>query len=160
LTLAVAGVAAGALYTANTWDYPTYLLVLLAGVAMPYLIAGRPANRPPGWTWLRPLVVEAAILVAWSILAFLPFHLTFKSLVGGQAGSGSPDLASVPVLGWVLDKLSGLLIVNTADKTIVGFLVIFGVFVLCILGWLVYELYTYTARRLQSDPDAMRFIWP
>jgi YYY domain-containing protein len=133
--IVIVGIIVGSLYTTNTWDYPTYLLVVLAGLGLPYL-----AFRG-GWRRFIPWVVQSVLVVVLSLVSFLLFHLTFKSLLSGQAAPLPDNLANMPVVGWLLQKLSGLLIINTADKTILGFLVIFGIFLTAIVVWLLYEFF-------------------
>lgn len=161
LALIAAGVAAGALYAGNTWDYPTYLGILVLAGGIPLLTAQRRAAQPAGWGWLRPWLVQGLLLVALSVLTFLPFHLTFVSLVGGDSATVPANLAAIPVLGGLLQKVGGLLLVNTADKTILGFLVIFGIFLLPILVWLGSNLVGYLRDLLRADPAAQRApaIW-
>ncbi len=153
LALAVAAIAVGALYTTNTWDYPTYALLVSAGIGLPYLAAQRRSANRDGWGWLWPWLGRSVLLAALSLLAFAPFHLTFKSLVGASAGTVPATWANVPVLGWVLQKLSGLLLVNTADKTIGGFLVIFGIFVAILVVWLGYELAGRLRRQMRAGAE-------
>ena len=149
LGLVVMGIALGSLYTANTWDYPTYVLISLIGLGVPLLARQRASESPFGWRWMRPWVVQSVLLVALSLVTFALFHLTFKSLVGGQAAPVPENLRDIPVVGWLLERLSGFILVNTSDKTITGFLVIFGVFLVAIIGWLIYEVVSYlNARRV------------
>ncbi|HMA35352.1 MAG TPA: DUF2298 domain-containing protein [Chloroflexia bacterium] len=156
LGLLLTGIGTGALYTTNTWDYPTYLLVVVAGLGLPYLAAQRRSEHPAGWQWVRPWLVQAILLLALSLLVFLPFHLTFTSLVGSDPVAVPENLANIPILGGILQKLGSLLLVNTADKTILGFLVIFGIFLVALLGWLGYEFAGYLRARLQADPTTQR----
>ncbi len=149
--LLLTALIAGSLYTTNTWDYPTYLLVILLGMALPFIAAGR---REGNWRRARPLIVQSALLVALSLLLFLPFHLTFKSFAGGQATPLPENIANIPLLGGLLGKLSGIFLLNTADKTITGFLVIFGIFLVAILGWVAMEFVSFMRRR--SLPAAGR----
>ncbi len=150
--LFIVALVIGSLYVTNTWDYPTFLLLALGTLALPYLTAQRKSDQPRGWRWFRPWLVQAALIVVLSLAIFLPFHLTFKSLVGSLPVQIPENLANIPVLGWVLQKLGGLLAVNTWDKGIVGFLVIFGIFLVAILGWLAYETGRYFRRRAEEGP--------
>ena len=147
LRLVVAAIAIGALYTTNTWDYPTFLLIALASIVLPHLAFRRLSPDGDRLRWLRPVLVEAALLVIFSLLSFLFFHMTFTSLVGGQQAELPQNLANIPVLGWFLEKASSLLLVNTWDKAITGFLVIFGIFLVGIIGWLAYEAAAGAAER-------------
>lgn len=149
ISLVLTGLIVGSLYTTNTWDYPTYLLVILVGMALPYITQGRRAQGG-GWRWIRPFLVQSALLVVISLLLFTPFHLTFKSFAGGAATPLPPNVANIPVLGTLLEKLSGLFLLNTADKTITGFLVIFGIFLVALLGWVGYEFVSYMRKRAHT----------
>ncbi len=157
--LTLLAIIIGALYTTNTWDYPTFLLLALAALALPYLSFQRASALPGGWRWLRPWLVQAGLLVVLSLVVFLPFHLTFKSLVGGQPAPLPQSWANIPLLGWVLQKLGSLLLINTWDKGITGFLMIFGIFLVGIIGWLVYELVDYTRRRSAVEPGRRDLLW-
>ncbi|MDQ3928239.1 MAG: DUF2298 domain-containing protein, partial [Chloroflexota bacterium] len=147
LALVLVGIVIGSLYTTNTWDYPTFLIISLAALALPYLAFQRRGRRPLGWGWARPWAVQSALVVVLSLVSFILFHLTFKSLVGGEKPDIPENLANIPVAGWVLQKLGSLLLINTWDKGITGFLLIFGIFLLAILGWLAYELVSFWSRR-------------
>ncbi len=163
LSLILVGIILGSLYTTNTWDYPTYVLLALASLVLPYLALQRRSERSRGWQWLRPWVVQVVLIVVLSIVAFLPFHLTFKSFAGGQPAQIPDNLANIPIVGWLLQKLGSFILVNTADKTILGFLVIFGIFLVALLVWLSYELVGYLRKRVQGDESASRnnilYIW-
>ncbi|HKP53503.1 MAG TPA: DUF2298 domain-containing protein [Chloroflexia bacterium] len=152
--LSLVALIIGTLYVTNTWDYPTFLLLALGTLALPYLTFQRRSDQPRGWRWLRPWLVQTVFITVLSLALFLPFHLTFKSLVGSQPAEIPANLANIPILGWVLQKLGSLLIVNTYDKGIVGFLVIFGIFLVAILGWLAYETGRYFRQRAIEQPVA------
>jgi YYY domain-containing protein len=153
LTLILVGLIVGSLYTTNTWDFPTYLVIVLAGLGLPYLAVQRHAEQSRGWAWLRPWIVQSALIILLAIVTFLPFHLTFKSLVGGEPVQLPANLANIPIVSWVLEKLATLLLVNTADKTILGFLVIFGIFLVALLVWLAYEAVGLARRRSASGAN-------
>lgn len=70
------GVIVGSLYAINSWDLPTYLLLYWGGLA---LACRRDGASFPWRVWLR----EAVIVAALAFALFLPFHLTFRSPVGG-----------------------------------------------------------------------------
>jgi YYY domain-containing protein len=151
LSIALTGLITGSLYAINTWDFPTYLLVVLACLALPYLAAGR--RQGLGWIWLKPFIVQAILVGVFAFVTFLPFYLTFKSLVGGQPVQLPQNLANIPVVSWILEKLGTLVLINTADKTILGFIVIFGIFLAALLVWLGFEFYSYFKRRSQAGEE-------
>lgn len=156
LSLGIAGLIAGSLYTANTWDFPTYLGVMLLCLIFPYLATGRRLNL--GARWLRPVAIQVVLLGVFTFFLFLPFHLTFKSLVGGSPVTVPENIANIPLIGGIISKLAELVLINTADKTIFGFIVIFGVFLLSILIWLVYEFASYMRRKSVAGEDVTRSL--
>ncbi|MFL5731650.1 MAG: DUF2298 domain-containing protein [Chloroflexia bacterium] len=160
LVLLLGGIVAGALYTANTWDFPTYLLLMVLGLALAYLAHQGRGSEPRRWQWVKPWIVQSVLLAALSILAYVTFQLTFKSPVGAQDQPLPEGLARIPVVGWLLSKVGALLALNPADKSIVGFLVVFGIFLAILIGWLLYELISYWARRRQQIALEGRFYDP
>jgi len=152
VSIVLVGLITGSLYAINTWDFPTYLLIVLACLAVPYLAAAR--RQGLGWRWLQPFIVQVVLIGIFAVVTFLPFYLTFKSLVGGQPVQIPDNLANIPVVGWILEKLGALLLINDADKTILGFVVIFGIFLVALLVWLGYEFYSYFKRRTQAGEYA------
>ncbi|MBN1953562.1 MAG: glycosyltransferase family 39 protein [Anaerolineae bacterium] len=75
LSLPVGGLVIGALWVTNTWDYPTYLLLGLAGLALGWLSRPLPGDRRDGGRKLPlPAVIGCAVvLVALTLLFFLPY---------------------------------------------------------------------------------------
>ena len=79
----VAGLVIGALYAGNTWDFPTYLLIMLAALALPYLAVTH--AQGVGWpAAVRALGHAVGDHHRAQLCPFLPFHLSFTSLVGGR----------------------------------------------------------------------------
>jgi YYY domain-containing protein len=75
--LALTAIACGSLYAINSWDFPTYFLVVAACLlANAYL-----TDASPGW-WRVPLISIPALGAA-AVAAFAPFYLTFKSPANG-----------------------------------------------------------------------------
>lgn len=138
VSVGLAALIIGTLYAANTWDFPTYLGLALLASALPLLTYAR--RRGEGYGWLKPWFCHSALVSVLALLTYLPFHLTFKSLVGGQPAQLPESIARIPVVGGVLERVGGLILPNTAEKTMGGFLVIFGIFLLAIVGWLIFEL--------------------
>jgi hypothetical protein len=91
-------------------------------------------------TRLGSWATQAAALVALSLLLYLPFHLTFKSLVGGESIELPAQVASLPILGGLATKLSALIGINIWPKTWQGFITIFGFFLYAILALLAVML--------------------
>jgi YYY domain-containing protein len=134
LQLALAGVVLGSLYTINSWDLPTYVLLYAAAVTL--LVLRLDVPRP--WLEIGRLLMLA---VAAAYLLFLPFHLTFRSLVGGA----EPWL-DLPLIG----RLTSILGPYAASRTgLHAFLVIFGLFALPIVAF-VYLV----GRKAEGGPNA------
>jgi YYY domain-containing protein len=110
--LALTGVFVGSLYLMNAWDYPTALLLVLIGVGF-----GSGRNFATAW---KP----AAMLIVASVVAWLPFWLTYVPPTQSLNLYGSEVLARLPIL----NKIAGTLAFNSIDYTSVGeYLTIFGV---------------------------------
>ncbi len=110
--VAVCGAVAGALYPLNAWDYPTFLVLMLAGV---WIGAGTTLAR----AW-RPSI----LLVASSLLAWLPFLATFVPPTTSASSDLPALIARVPGISSALSALG----LHTAERTsTVEYLTIFGV---------------------------------
>ena len=77
--LAVLGVVVGALRLINAWDYPTQLLLAAAAV----LLAEYLAQGGLGLAMLTRAAVKSLLVFAVGYVAFLPFHLSYETFVGG-----------------------------------------------------------------------------
>ncbi len=78
-----------------------------------------------GW---QEYLIQAALVAVASLVMFLPFHLTFHSLVGSKA-----PLIDVPLLG----RLTRTIGFVTWDKTpLYTFLIIFGLFLVPLLAYI------------------------
>jgi YYY domain-containing protein len=75
--LVVAALCIGALFTINSWDFPTYLLVVAACIT-----ANAYATDLTRDWWRAPLV-SVPLLAILSFVLFLPFYLHFHSLAHG-----------------------------------------------------------------------------
>jgi YYY domain-containing protein len=108
-----AALVLGSLYIINSWDFPTYLLVFLLSV----VLVLRPTRR--SWT---PFA-SAGLAAVLSVLLFLPFYLTFTSVVGAGALPLPPEVTALPLVGSI-SRYIGIVI---WEKTSLGdFLTIFG----------------------------------
>lgn len=118
LVIGFSGAVIGALYMMNSWDFPTYLLIGL--IALWLGVTWR-----KGWSRLTPL----AVMVAFSIIPWLPFILTFKPFAGGNKADLPSSLQHIPGLTKLLTTIGA-----TGSHTSIGeFLTIFAVpFVACL----------------------------
>ncbi|MBV9280564.1 MAG: hypothetical protein JOZ41_10820, partial [Chloroflexi bacterium] len=96
--LAVLAVAAGSLFAINSWDYPTYLLVLAACVGVVAYVT----DASPSW-WKTPLETLVALGAA-SLALFAPFYLHFQSLSHGLGLVTTPSdpFEFIQVMGFPL----------------------------------------------------------
>ena len=136
--LALTGIVLGSLYAINSWDLPTYML--LYGAALALLLLRHEPERP--WRELGRLLL---LVVAAAYLLFLPFHLTFHSLVGGAA----PWL-DLPLLGRITSIIAPY---PAARSGLHAFLIIFGLFAVAIVGF-VYLSLTVDGGRGTGDGDS------
>ena len=75
-TVPFLAVALGALWVINTWDYPSYILLMLAVLSVgAHLMAGRADHIRRVWTFIG-IAVSSIVL---SIIVFLPFHLRYET---------------------------------------------------------------------------------
>ncbi|HOV48138.1 MAG TPA: DUF2298 domain-containing protein [Anaerolineae bacterium] len=82
--IVLAGLTAGALQATNTWDYPTYLLLMAAGSLLPLLAPGaasdaseRAETRFPFYQLAIPVAIGA-----FSALLFRPFSANYVAAYG------------------------------------------------------------------------------
>lgn len=134
LELVLSSVVLGSLYVINSWDLPTYLL-LFAGSLLVLHLRLLP-GQPLPWRAYGGRLLAVAVA---SFALFLPFHLTFRSLVGGKE-----PLLPLPIIG----RLTSILGFFGGDKTNLSyFVVIFGLFLLPLLAFVL-------AQRGPTSPTA------
>ncbi len=75
--LALIGICTGSLYAINSWDFPTYLILIAACLAANAYLT----DETTAW-WQAPLFTIPAVAIV-SVLAFLPFYITYKSPAHG-----------------------------------------------------------------------------
>jgi YYY domain-containing protein len=122
IELALVGIVLGGLYFLNSWDLPTYVLLFLGALLLLYVRLEQSQRLEIGdWrsgsretisnlqslisgVWWRHYATQAAmaLLAAWMLYA--PFHLTFKSLVGGR---GLP----IGLVTWAKTPLHSVIII-------------------------------------------------
>jgi YYY domain-containing protein len=139
LTIAVVGAATGGLYALNSWDYPTFLLIAL--IALWAALRGR--------RW-KEIGIAAGLLTAASLVAWLPFYLTFSAPVGGGEADVPAAFRDVPVLS----RIFGTIATHTGERTSAGeFLTMWGVpFVAAC--WLIVTGFGQPSRPGKGDPGS------
>ncbi|HEU5347439.1 MAG TPA: DUF2298 domain-containing protein [Ktedonobacterales bacterium] len=93
-TLAVIALALGAAWCTNTWDLPTYGLLVAAVLVLRLL----PSNSEGFWetlkslSWpaIRNLALVAALTFAGAYVLYLPFHANFQNFVSGTGSVTTP----------------------------------------------------------------------
>ncbi|NJO04659.1 MAG: hypothetical protein HC876_03515 [Chloroflexaceae bacterium] len=124
LELVLTGIILGSLYTINSWDLPTYILLYFGAL---FLLAARLAGGAQQIAW-RTLGQQAALVVVMLFLLFVPFYLTFRSLVGF-----AEPLIDLPIIG----RLTTMLAPFAASRSgIHAFLIIFGLFIIPLIAFL------------------------
>ena len=107
---AALALALGSLWVINSWDYPSYLLLTLALLALAvYLTPGPASSR------ILLLISLAAGVVAVSLLAFLPFHQSYEAFNTGIDASKwrTPLDRFLGVHGLFLFIIATFLVYNT-----------------------------------------------
>ena len=157
--LALTGIVLGSLYTINSWDFPTYVLAVSRRAAAAVCAAGdwrlgigdwglerheSPAPSPHLQSpaiWWRHLASQAimALLAAW--LCFIPFYLTFRSLVGGKE-----PLINLPILS-TLTRTIGF--VTWTKTPLHSFVIIFGLALAPLVAYVIAQ-----SRQLDQSIEA------
>jgi YYY domain-containing protein len=157
LNFLLLSISCGALYFINTWDFPTFTL-LVVGVALlreiwqgaeeieaqgrgglmsTALLGGAiPRNqfRLRGARWLGFSLRLGVV----SLLLYTPFHLTFTSLVGEKE---LPEAVNRIPLVSTIGKLFGAV---AWDRTpLWGYILVFGIFIFPLLSFLLVKVYPY-----------------
>jgi uncharacterized membrane protein len=78
--LLMASFALGAMACINTWDVPTFALLLIVALLLRERLAGRSWFN---WPVLRRLLMDVVVLALLSYVLYLPFHQHFQSFVSG-----------------------------------------------------------------------------
>jgi YYY domain-containing protein len=105
----------GLLYPLNSWDYPTYMLLYVGAVVWYGL------RNAVAW---KDIGIEIGIVAVASYVWYLPFHLSYHSLVGG-----ADPLVTTPVIG-ALSRYFGPAPARTEFH---GLFIMFGLFLVPIL---------------------------
>jgi YYY domain-containing protein len=121
--------ALGGLYFLNSWDFPTYTLLMLGSLLWVY-VRNHNANGHSHW---RNLATQVAALPIASIVLYLPFYVTFRSFIG--SGEVPSLLGRIPLFGRLL-KIIG--IVGWSRSGLHQVFVIFGLFLVPIGAYMVF----------------------
>jgi YYY domain-containing protein len=92
LTLGTTALILGALYTMNGWDFPTYVGITLVCIALQQWLAHQSRLS---WQLISNVLIVALLVVALSILLYLPFYLGFVSPSQGLGLLGPADRSNL-----------------------------------------------------------------
>ncbi|HID61929.1 MAG TPA: hypothetical protein EYP49_04190, partial [Anaerolineae bacterium] len=134
--LSLTALCLGALGFLNTWDFPIYLFIAVAAYAAQRYWHHGVFNSG----WLKDVGYTAVLLAALGFAFYLPFYVGFQS----QAGGLLPTLFNITRLN--------------------QYLVIFGLFVFALVGFLVAQVTEWLSLRGQggekvSSPRALFLDW-
>lgn len=133
LELVLTALVLGSLYTINSWDLPTYILLYLGALT---LLAVHLTGSLHMVDW-RELGKQGGLVILALVVLFLPFYLTFKSLVGFAA-----PLVDIPLLSRITQVIAPFVAQRSGLH---AFLIIFGLFILPLTAF----TYLYAARRAE-----------
>ncbi len=146
IELVLTGIVLGSLYTINSWDLPSYLLLYLAALLLLFLRLADGQFSAVQWGYLGR---QALLVVLALFILFVPFHLTFRSLVGSAA-----PLVDLPLIG----RLTQVIAPYIDSKTdLHAFLGIFGLFVVPLIAF-VYLALQRPARPAEDEGDVLAFV--
>jgi len=133
--IVLAGGVAGGLYAMNSWDFPTYFLLVAAG-----LMAGARAER--GSSRLAGM----SLLAVSAIVLWLPFHLAFEAPTRSAQTGFASAVDGLPLVGGILASIAAV----SGERTPFGdFVSIFGFFYAIALGLIGLEFW----RRRDAELD-------
>ena len=97
MSIGLAALTLGAITCINTWDAPTYGLIIGAAlliarwrVALVAVRAGETWGQQLRWPVIREMVVMLAGIAGGAILLYLPYHAHFQSFVNGTGPVTKP----------------------------------------------------------------------
>jgi YYY domain-containing protein len=140
LRLAVAGIAIVALYAINSWDFPTWFVIVTGALLV------SPAFHTVGSRIIAILTVLIAGIVAW-----LPFILAFETPVNTSGSAFPVWVERIPVLGGVLASVAAYNLERTSP---VEYLSVFGFFYPVLVVLIITELFAH--REVAPDPLVTR----
>jgi YYY domain-containing protein len=138
--LGLSGLIVGSLYVINSWDLPTYLLLVGGALLLNHL---RQVDRQVWRTLLRDLGI--LVIACWFL--FIPFHLTFVSLVGGRE-----PLIDLPLLGRITSIIGGF---PATRSELHAFVIIFGLFALPLIAFVYSTISALSRSTTPAQPPSL-----
>lgn len=159
IELVLTGIVLGSLYTINSWDFPTYVLLFLGALVLLYVRLGTrdwglgigdwehksPIPHPQSLVpriWWRHLASQAMLVLLAAWLGFIPFYMTFRSLVGGK-----DPLINLPILS-TLTRTIGF--VTWTKTPLHSFTIIFGLALVPLVAYVIAQ-----SRQLDRSLEAL-----
>jgi YYY domain-containing protein len=153
--LILTGVILGSLYLINSWDVPTYALLFLGSLLLLYVRLGNAGHERGSaalkaqrsklaGVWWRHYASQAILALLAAGVLFVPFYLTFHSLVGGK-----DPLINLPILATITRVLG---VVTASRTSLQNFLIIFGLMLAPLLIYLVAQ--SRIADQIEAQPPA------
>lgn len=134
--LSIGGAVVGSLYPMNSWDYPTFLGAAVVALAFAH-----------GWS--KDALVRVGVIGLASILAWVPFWVTFVPFAGGNEEELPGWIQSLPILPRVLSTVAGYV----GERTTAGeFLGVFGLPWAIAVAALLFEVSRFGGDRLRQVP--------
>ncbi len=138
--IVVAGGVVGALYAMNSWDFPAYLLIAVGA-----LVAGT-----SGWA-ARERILAGLLLVASSILIWLPFYVHFESPTASSGSALANAVEEIPVIGGILASVAAW---QGPATTLGQYTGLFGFAYVVALSLIAWEFWN--RRHLPHDPSVTK----
>lgn len=143
MRLAVAGICIVGLYAINSWDFPTWFLI----------VAGAILVSPAFSTISRKILALLTVLITGAA-AWSPFILSFETPVNTSESSIPAVIESIPLVGGVLASIAAY----SAERTSpIEYLSIFGFFYPILVVMVIAELFAH--REVAPDPLVTRLAW-
>lgn len=128
LSLGLHAIILGSLYFLNSWDLPTYAL-LMVGALLWVHVRTHGADDHRHW---RNLLAQAGTLLVASIALYLPFYATFRSFT---VSSDSLLLGRIPLFGLLLKTVG---IAAWSKSSLHQIFIIFGLFLVPIAVYMAH----------------------
>lgn len=134
--IVIAGGVTGGLYAMNSWDYPAFLLIALSGLAV----------GTAGWPG-RERIAALVLLVASSVVPWLPFYATFESPTRSTGSAFADAVEGIPVVGGILASIAAWEGPATSPGEYTGLIGFAYVVALALIAWEFWN-----RRNLPHDP--------
>lgn len=143
--IAIAGGAIGALYTMNSWDFPTYLMIALIALA-----AGTVG------VVLTDRLIAGGVMLFTAVLPWIPFYVHFEAPARSTGTKFSEWVTNVPILGSVLASVASYQGERTSPQ---DYFSIFGLMYVIAIALILIEAWRRREDRLIAYAEARGGTW-